>query len=161
MTRTLRTTSGLLFLASMVCVSTPVIAQPKQGDKPLATRELDVEGVVAEVIESDRKDGVLTVRVRFRNNGQKAAKLPLVDAQGYVHTYLVAGSTKYPLLRDDTGKQVATPRDGGGWLEPTIKPKATWSWWGKFPAPPAERNNYTLYLKVGPPIDNIPILDKQ
>ena len=161
MTGTLRTTLGLLFFASMVSVPTPVIAQPKQGDQPLATRELDVEGVVAEVIESDRKDGVLTVRVRFRNNGQKSAKLPLVDAQGYVHTYLVAGKTKYPLLRDDTGKQVATPRDGGGWLEPTIKPKATWSWWGKFPAPPADRTNYTLYLKVGPPIDNIPILDKQ
>src|SRR6188508_1996636 len=125
MTETLRTILGLLFLASMLSVVTPAVAQPKQGDKPLATRELDVEGVVAEVIESDRKDGVLTVRVRFRNNGQKPAKLPLVDAQGYVHTYVVSGNTKYPLLRDDTGKQVATPRDGGGWLEPTIKPKAT------------------------------------
>jgi hypothetical protein len=161
MTETLRTILGLLFLASMLSIVTPAVAQPKQGDKPLATRELDVEGVVAEVIESDRKDGVLTLRVRFRNNGQKPAKLPMVDAQGYVHTYLVSGNTKYPLLRDNTGKQVATPRDGGGWLEPTIKPKATWSWWGKFPAPPADRNTYTLYLKVGPPIDDIPIVDKQ
>ena len=160
MTETLRTILGLLFLASMLSIVTPAVAQPKQGDKPLATRELDVEGVVAEVIESDRKDGVLTLRVRFRNNGQKPAKLPMVDAQGYVHTYLVSGNTKYPLLRDNTGKQVATPRDGGGWLEPTIKPKATWSWWGKFPAPPADRKTYSLYLKVGPPIDNIPIMDK-
>ena len=161
MTGTLRTILGPLFLVSMLAVVTPAVAQPKQGDKSLAIRELDVEGVVAEVIESDRKDGVLTVRVRFRNNGQKPAKLPLVDAQGYVHTYIVSGNTKYPLLRDDRGNQVATPRDGGGWLEPTIKPKATWSWWGKFPAPPAERNTYTLYLKVGPPIDNIAIVDKQ
>ncbi len=160
MTETLRTILGLLFLASMLSIVTPAVAQPKQGDKPLATRELDVEGVVAEVIESDRKDGVLTLRVRFRNNGQKPAKLPMVDAQGYVHTYLVSGNTKYPLLRDNTGKQVATPRDGGGWLEPTIKPKATWSWWGKFPAPPADRKTYSLYLKVGPPLDNIPIMDK-
>ena len=161
MTETLRTILGLLFLASMLSIVTPAVAQPKQGDKPLATRELDVEGVVAEGIESDRKDGVLTLRVRFRNNGQKPAKLPMVDAQGYVHTYVVSGNTKYPLLRDNTGKQVATPRDGGGWLEPTIKPKATWSWWGKFPAPPADRNTYTLYLKVGPPIDDIPIVDKK
>ena len=160
MTRTLRTIMSPLFLSSMLAVVTPAVAQPKQGDKPLATRELDVEGVVADVIESDRKDGVLTVRVRFRNNGEKPAKLPLVDAQGYVHTYISSGNTKYPLLKDERGNQVATPRDGGGWLAPTIKPKATWSWWGKFPAPPADRNTYALYLKVGPPIDNVPIVDK-
>ena len=160
MTRTLYVILGPYFLASMFAVVTPAVAQTKQGDKPLATRELDVEGIVADVIESDRQGGVLTVRVRFRNNGEKPAKLLLVDAQGYVHTYLVSGNTKYPLLRDDRGNQVATPRDGGGWLEPTIKPKATWSWWGKFPAPPADRKTYALYLKVGPPIDNIPIVDK-
>ena len=160
MTRTLCTIMGPLFLSSLFAVVTPAVAQPKPGDKPLATRELDVEGVVADVIESNRKEGVLTVRVRFRNNGEKPAKLMLVDEQGYVHTYLVSGDTKYPLLKDDRGHQVATPRDGGGWLAPTIKPKATWSWWGKFPAPPADRKAYALHLKVGPPIDDIPIVDK-
>ena len=156
MTRTGCAILGPLFFASMFAAVTPAVAQPKS----LATRDLDVEGIVADVIESDRKEGVLTVRVRFRNNGEKAVKLPLVDAQGYVHTYVVSGNTKYALLRDDRGKQVATPRDGGGWLEPTIKPKATWTWWGKFPAPPADRKTYSLYLKVGPPIDNVPIVDK-
>lgn len=150
---------GPLVLASLVAAVSPAIAQPRQGDQPFASRDLDVEGVVADVIESHRKDGVLTVRVRFRNTGDKPAKLSLVGVQGYVHTYLVSGNTKYPLLQDDRGQQVATPRDGGGWLEPTIKPKATWSWWGKFPAPPADRKSYSLYLKVGPPIDNIPIVD--
>lgn len=160
MARTFLAIVGPLFAASIVAVVAPAEAQSKQGDKPLATRELDVEGVVAEVIESNRKDGVLTVRVRFRNNGERPAKLSLVDAQGYIHTYVVSGNTKYPVLKDDRGNQVATPRDGGGWLEPTIKPKATWSWWGKFPAPPADRKTYSLYLKVGPPIDDIPIVDQ-
>ncbi len=160
MTKTTFAFLGPLVLASMFAGVTPAVAQPKPGDKPLATRELDVEGVVAEVIESDRKDGVLTVRVRFRNTGEKPARVSLVDAQGYVHTYVVAGDKKYPLVKDDRGNQVATPRDGGGWLEPTIKPKATWSWWGKFPAPPVDRKTYSLYLKVGPPIDGIPIVDK-
>jgi len=137
------------------------LASAGAQNKPLATRELDAEGVIAEVTESDRQDGVLTVRVRFRNTGDKPAKLLLVDAQGYVHTYMVSGNTKYPLIRDTSGKEVATPRDGGGWLQPTIKPKATWSWWGKFRAPPEDRKTYSLYLKVGPPIDNIPIVDKK
>ena len=149
-----------LFLLSFIAVVMPAVAQTKQVEKPHATRELDVEGIVADVIESDRQDGVLTVRVRFRNTGEKPVKLPLVDAQGYVTTYVVSGNTKYALIRDDRGNQVATPRDGGGWLEPTINPKATWSWWGKFPAPPADRKTYALYLKVGPPIDNVPIVDK-
>ena len=161
MTKVLYTVLGPLFLVSFFAVAMPAVAQTTQGGKPLATRELDVEGVVADVIESDRQDGVLTVRVRFRNTGEKPAKLPLVDAQGYVTTYVVSGDTKYALIKDDRGNQVATPRDGGGWLEPTIKPKATWSWWGKFPAPPADRKTYTLYLKVGPPIDNVPIVDKR
>jgi hypothetical protein len=143
--------------ASFLLGLTSAVAQ----NKPIATRELDAEGIVAEVTESNRQDGVLTVRVRFRNAGDKPAKLPLVDAQGYVHTYMVSGNTKYPLLRDTSGKEVATPRDGGGWLEPTIKPKATWNWWGKFRAPPDERKTYSLYLKLGPPIDNIPIVDKK
>ena len=160
MTKTIFTRLSPLVFALLFVVVSPALSQPKQSDKALATRELDVEGVVAEVIESDRKDGVLTVRVRFRNNGEKLAKISLVDAQGYVHTYVASGDKKYPLIRDDRGNQVATPRDGGGWLEPTIKPKATWSWWGKFPAPPADRKTYSLYLKVGPPIDDVPIIDK-
>ena len=160
MTTTVRALLASLFLLSMFTFAAPAVAQQTPGDKPLASRELDVEGVVAEVIESDRKDGVLTVRVRFRNNGQQPAKLSLVNAQGYVHTYLLSGNTKYALLQDDRGRQLATPRDGGGWLEPTIKPKSAWTWWGKFPAPPADRKTYALYFKVGPPIDDIPIVDK-
>lgn len=157
MTRCLHIAAAVLFAV----LPSVTIAQPAQSsDKPLATRELDVDGVVAEVIESARKDGMLTVRVRFRNNSDKPAKLKLVDAQGYVHTYISAGNTKYPILTDTSGQQVATPRDGGGWLEPTIKPKGTWTWWARFPAPPAGTKGYSLYFKVGPPIDDIPILDK-
>lgn len=134
----------------------PVAAQPK----PIASRELDLEGFVAEVIEAVRKDGVLSVRVRFRNDGGKATRLSLVDTQGYVNTYVVSGDTKYPLMKDSAGRELATPRDGGGWLEPTIKPKGSWTWWGKFPAPPAGRSQFTLFFKVGPPIEDIAITDR-
>jgi hypothetical protein len=131
------------------------------ADKPLATRDLDLEGVRAEVIESVRKDGTLTVRVRFRNTGDKPVKVLLVrGGQSYDAAYLTAGNTKYNLGKDTSGRAIATPADGGGWVEPSIKPKATWNWWGKFAAPPPEVKSYTLYLKVGPPIDDVPIIDK-
>jgi hypothetical protein len=149
------------FLAvSAFLVAAPAGAQATAG-KPLASRELDVEGIVAEVIESVRKDGTLTVRVRLRNTGTKAQKVMLVrGGQSYDAAYLTAGDTKYTLAKDSHQRAVATPADGGGWLEPTIKPKASWNWWGKFAAPPAAVKSYTLYLKVGPPIDDVPIVDK-
>ena len=129
---------------------------------PLAMRELDVEGVVAEVIESVRKGDVLTVRVRLRNTGTKPAKVMLARGGVSYHNanYLVAGDTKYEIMRDTAGNVIATPRDGGGWLEPTIRAKSTFSWWAKYPAPPASEKSYTLYLNVGPPIEDVPIIDK-
>jgi len=130
-----------------------------QSDKPLVTRELD-DGVVAEVIESVRKDGVLTVRVRFRNTGDKPRKFMVVHSGRYDDNYVSAGNTKYTIIRDEKKNPVATPTDGGGWIEPTIKPKGTFTWWAKFPAPPPDRKSYTLYLKAGPPIEDVPIVDK-
>lgn len=135
---------------------------PAPGTKPLATQELDVEGVTAEVIESVRKGNLLTVRVRFRNTGPKPAKISLAGGGTSYHTanYIVAGDTRYEIMRDTAGNVLATPRDGGGWLEPTIRPKSTFAWWANYPAPPAAQKSYTLYLKVGPPIPDVPIIDK-
>lgn len=147
------------FLIALACVAAPLAAA--QADKPLAIRDLDVEGIRAEVIESIRKDDVLTVRVRLRNVGDKPQKVLLVrGGQSYDAAYLSARDTKYTLIKDTKGTVVATPADGGGWVEPSIKPKSSWNWWGKFPAPPKDVKAYTLYLKVGPPIEDVPIVDK-
>lgn len=131
--------------------------------KPLASQELDVEGVVADVIESVRKGDTLTVRVRFRNTGTAPAKLMLARGGLSYHTanYIVAGDTKYEILRDTAGNVIATPRDGGGWLEAKLQPKGTFAWWAKYPAPPASQKSYTLFLNVGPPIEDVPIIDKK
>lgn len=135
---------------------------PASDTKPLATRELDVEGVVAEVIESVRKGDMLSVRVRFRNTSTEPQKLSLARGGMSYHTanYIVAGDTRYDIRRDTAGNVLATPRDGGGWLEPTIRPKGTFSWWANYLAPPAAQKSYTLYLRVGPPIPDVPIIDR-
>jgi hypothetical protein len=138
------------------CMPAAAIAQ----EKPLATRALDTEGITAEVLESVRKDGLLTVRVRFRNTTDKPIKFKLVHSGRYDANYISAGDTKYMIMRDAKKNVVATPTDGGGWIEPTIKAKGTFGWWAKFPAPPPERKTYTLYLSVGPPIEDVPIVDK-
>ena len=152
---------ALLLATAVLVPSAQAPAPAAPAAKPLATRDLDVEGVVAEVIESVRKDGVLTVRVRFRNTGSAPAKISLAGGGTSYHTanYITAGDTKYEIMRD-TGGVLATPRDGGGWLEPRIAPKGTFNWWAKYAAPPAAQKTYTLYLKVGPPIEDVPIIDK-
>jgi hypothetical protein len=153
---------ALLFVAAALTLSAQTPAPDAAGTKPLATRELDVEGVVAEVIESFRKGDILSVRVRFRNTGAAPAKISLAGGGVSYHTanYIVAGDTRYDILRDTSGNVIATPRDGGGWLEPTIRPKGTFAWWANYAAPPSGQKSYTLYLNVGPPIDGIPIIDK-
>jgi hypothetical protein len=149
-----------LLAAAALSTVTPAGAQPKAEAKPLASAELDVQGVVADVIESTRKEGVLTVRVRFRNTGDKPVKFLLAGSGRYDDNYLSAGNVKYTVIRDAKGYPVATPTDGGGWLEPKIAKGGSWNWWAKFPAPPADQKKYSLYLKVGPPIDDVPIIDK-
>ena len=149
-----------LLMAAAFATALPAGAQPKAEAKPLASAELDVQGVVADVIESTRKEGVLTVRVRFRNTGDKPVKFLLAGAGRYDDNYLSAGNVKYTVIRDAKNYPVATPTDGGGWLEPKIAKGGSWNWWAKFPAPPAEQKKYSLYLKVGPPIDDVPIIDK-
>jgi hypothetical protein len=153
---------GLVAVVGAFHVAPVARADDKAAGKPLASRDLDIEGITAEVIESVRKDGVLTVRVRLRNTGQKAQKVLLVrGGQSYDAAYLSAKDTKYTLITDARQRAVATPADAGGWVEPSIKPKASWNWWGKFPAPPPDVKSYTLYLKVGPPIEDVPIIDRK
>jgi len=102
---------GVVAMTGMFCATPLVQAEDKVG-KPLASRELDVEGIVAEVIESVRKDGILTVRVRLRNTGQKAQKVLLVrGGQSYDAAYLSARDTKYTLVKDTSQRVVATPAD--------------------------------------------------
>lgn len=155
-----RISVAAILAAAAFAAALPAGAQPKAGAKPLASAELDVQGIVADVIESTRKEGVLTVRVRFRNTGDKPVKFLLAASGRYDDNYLSAGNVKYTMIRDPKGYPVATPADGGGWVEPTIAKGGSWNWWAKFPAPPADQKKYSLYLKVGPPIDDVPIVDK-
>src|SRR5258706_3159718 len=129
--------AAIVLGAASLAATFPAAAQP--AGKPLATRDLDAEGIVAEVIESNRKDGTLTVRVRFRNTTDKPVKLSLVDSGRYDDNYISAGNTRDNIIRDSSRNVLATPTDGGGWIETTIKPKSTFGWWAKFPAPPADQ----------------------
>jgi hypothetical protein len=104
---------------------------------------------------------VLTVRVRFRNTTDKPVRFKLVHSGRYDDNYVSAGETKYKIIRDAKNNVVATPNRWGRLDRAHHQAQGDVRMVAKFPAPPADRKAYTLYLSVGPPIEDVPINDKR
>ena len=127
------------------------------GAKP-PSQETNVEGVTAEIVEAVRKEGVLTLKVRYRNSGANAAKVKfksLRDADAY---YVTVGSTKYLILKDSKGVPVGVATEHGS-FQADIKPNASYLFWAKYPAPPAEAKKVNFYNPHTPPFEDIPITE--
>jgi len=148
---------SLLAAAIAGPVATPVAAQSVAA--ALASTDSNVDGVVAEVIECKRKDGVLTLKIRFRNTGTVAARLSVVSRASYDTHYLTAGSKKYFILRDAEKTPLAPAVDPSGSLSTELPPGGTYTWWAKYPAPPADVKSVNVYTPVAPPMDDVPISD--
>jgi hypothetical protein len=50
-------------------------------------------------------------------------------------------------------------RTRGGNVSVSLAPDATWTWWAKYPAPPAEVKSVSYFTSVAPPFEDIPITD--
>lgn len=130
-----------------------------QAPKPEAY-ETNVEGVTAEISEAVRKEGVLTVKMRLRNTGASAVKMKVTadfrDADTY---YVVAGNTKFLVLKDSKGFPVMVQLDNYGGLRPEIKPGGSFLFWAKYPAPPADARKFTFYSPLMAPVEDVPITE--
>jgi hypothetical protein len=136
-----------------------VFAQPSQAQpKPIATIETNMKAS-AELYECKRKEGVLTIKVRFKAAGSRAdIDLPYND------TYVVdvASGKKYLVLRDSDKVPVATPTEG--WrdrVRTAIEPGGTFTAWWKFPAPPPAAKKISFFLPKSEPFEDVPITDAQ
>lgn len=130
--------------------------------KPLQMQESSIEGVNAEVVEAVRKEGVLTVKMRFRNTGAQPAKFRLMsDSRDIDKFYVVSGNTKALVLKDTNKVPIMTPTDGHGSLSAEVKPSGSYLFWAKFPAPPASAKKFTLFTPLTPPFEDIPITEAQ
>jgi hypothetical protein len=125
----------------------------------LVTSDTNISGVVAEVTEVKRKEGVLTVKVRFRNTSPEKVHFYMISGRNFDEQYVTAGSKKYFILRDSEKTPLAPQADGGGNLDATIAPGGTWTWWAKYPAPPPEVKAISYYTSVAAPIEDLPITD--
>jgi len=138
-------------------------APAAQASDVIQTQDANVDGVVAELTQCQRSNGVLTIKVRFRNNADKERRIEFThwNATGADNPkfYVTAGNKKYFLLADSDGTVLSTNSTGNG-VDAHLDPGKTALWWGKYPAPPADVKKINFMMPVATPFDDVPITDK-
>ena len=109
-------------------------------------------GVMAEVVQCKREAGVLSIRMRLRNTGEKTEHVTLSVPDDKF--YLTAGTKKYFVLRDSGKVPLASPDHSA-----EIRKGASYVWYAKFPAPPEDVKKISFHTPFSPPFENIPIAD--
>ena len=153
LTRTLAT----LFLAATLGAASDWGATPAAAQaKAIQSQDTNTDGVVAEITQAQRKEGVLTVRLRVRNtsDAKKSISFPW-DSNDYEKFYVTAGKKKYLILRDSAKVPIASPPTG----QKELAKGAGFIWWAKFPAPAASDTKFSFYTTIAPPFEDVPITD--
>ena len=143
------------------------IAQAAAQTAPAALSEAqDVNGgagMVAEIVQCKRDGGVLSIRMRIRNTGAAEVSLSVIIKANYDQYYVTAGSKKYFVLRDSEKTPLANPINDGagsfGAVQATIPKGGTFTWFAKYPAPPADVKKVNYYTPITIPFEDIPITD--
>ena len=127
--------------------------------KPQA-HETNVDGVTAEIVEAVRKEGVLTIKMRYRNTGDASAKVQIAaDFRDVDKYYAVVGSTKFLILKDSQKVPLMVQLNNYGGLVAEIKPNGAFLFWAKYPAPPADAKKLVFYNPHTPPIEDVAITE--
>jgi len=142
---------------------TPATAPTAVGQAGvIQTQETNQEGLVGELTECRRSEGVLTIKVRFRNTSTKRAHLTFTqwNASGDNEKfYVTAGNKKYFMLKDSEGTYLSS-NSASNPAELNLEPGQTFLWWGKYPAPSADVKKINFMMPVTPPFEGVPITDK-
>ncbi len=127
----------------------------------IQSQDMNQPGFAADLIEAKRSDGVLSIKVRLKNTGTKAAHVKIYKDSNIGAFYVQAEGKKYFVLYD-TEKVPLAPAwvRGTGTLDPSVAPGASYTWWAKYPAPPAGIKKISFYWPLGAPFDDVPITDK-
>src|SRR5215468_7999530 len=120
-------------LATAVLVGTMPAASRAQSDV-IQSQDTNFGGIVGEITQCKRKDGVLTIKLRLRNSSGKDAKVELIDSRNFDSYYVTAKDKKYFVLRDTENTPLTPPADGFGKLSVKIAKDGSYTWWAKYPA---------------------------
>jgi hypothetical protein len=130
-----------------------------QAVNPIQSQDTNTAGIIAELIECKREEGVLTIKLRLRNTTDKEENVTLISGQNYDTYYVTAENKKYLVLRDSEKKTLTPQAGGSGILSVRLAKGGTYVWWAKYPAPPAGVKKVSYYTPLTPPFDNVPIKD--
>ncbi|HUL72706.1 MAG TPA: hypothetical protein VLT86_06365 [Vicinamibacterales bacterium] len=123
----------------------------------LQSEETNITGIVAEIVECKRADGVLSIKMRLRNTTPAAISVNVIEGKNFDHYYVIAGTKKYFVLRDSEGTPLAPAIDIFGKVNVSVPRNGSWTWWAKYPAPPDTEKTISYYTPLAPPIEAIPI----
>jgi hypothetical protein len=127
----------------------------------IQSQETNTPGVVGELIQCSRSDGVLSVKIRFHNTTGTPVNFYVLGPNiSYEKFYLAAASKKYFILKDSNGTELAPGGDYSCGMPGVCEKLAAGqsnTWWAKFPAPSADVTKLDLFTPVTPPFDGIPI----
>ena len=137
--------------------TTTTTAAPAASGAVIQAQEVNgAAGMVAELTEATREDGVLTIKLRLRNTGTEERYKSFETNHGaYTLFYVTAENQKYFILKDSEGEPLAPV-----YLTVTLGPGETSTWWGKYPAPPSSVTEFDFIMHEVPPFENIPITDR-
>lgn len=128
----------------------------------IASQEAQISGVVAEIIQCRRKEGILTIHMKLRNTTADEIKVDVIGFQsyGYSDYYVMAGGKKYTILRDSDNVPLApSPTNPFGGLTVKLSQNEAWTWWAKYPAPPSDVTTISYYTPLTLSFDDLQIAD--
>ena len=127
----------------------------------IQSQDTNTQGVVGELIQCSRSDGVLSVKIRFHNTTGTPVNFYVLGTNiSYDRFYLAAASKKYFILKDSDGAELAPGGDYSCGMPGVCEKLAAGqsnTWWAKFPAPSADVTKLDLFTPVTPPFEGIPI----
>ena len=105
------------------------------------------DGVEVDLLSVKVRNNILTVKIKFRNEGEENQKISAYYESCYIMDE--TNQKKYFVLKDSDGKYIAGPKKGdhkGGYFEFKIEPSKSKGVWMKFPAP--ENSPETISLSI-------------
>jgi hypothetical protein len=147
----------------LVAVPAPLALAAVQ---PIATAEMNVDGLELDVMSLERKGNVLTLKWAVRNTGteQQRALFSMVGTGASTYVVDEENGAKYYVLTDKEGQVLASMHEytesGRYGINQSIDPGETKRFWAKFPAPPPEVSEVTLLFTATEPFEGVAISEK-
>ena len=115
-----------------------------EGHEGLQVKGIPGTRLAAVVYKTRLDDDVLTVQLRFHNDGAESERLTM-DPSGAPQSFFVqVGVDRLPILSDEDGEL-----ESKGALDVILDPGEIESWWARFPAPSSDATTFDLHIPAG------------